>query len=187
MSDDNRPSPAAEGRRWRLAGAIVLVALLALLLLRGRQDETSDTVAIAPPSTGFNGSPSPFARSSSPLAGVSEPGPAAATDPAAAADAAPEGVAPEQWQRVLEALADHPQRETELQRLAAFMQYASRLETFRAQRQAGVADDQLRPLARELNAGLDERVERGEVTPEEAIMIRTALLESLATPGADSR
>jgi hypothetical protein len=183
MSDDNRPSPAAEGRRWRVAGAIVLVALLVLLLLRGRQDETSAPVAIAPPSTGFNGSPSPFARASDPVDGRPAPEPVVAAD----ADAVPEGVDPEQWQRVLEAVADHPQREAELQRLAAFMRYSSRLEAFRAQRQAGVPAEQLRALALELDAGLDERVERGEVTPGEAIMIRTALLESLATQAAGSR
>lgn len=100
--------------------------------------------------------------------------------------AVPPGVSPAQWAELRAELAQRSDGDAELQRLAEYFAYADAFERFRALREGGAASPALSPLARELDGGLDARLQRNELSVHEAERIKLALLEVLL-PDAGQR
>lgn len=92
----------------------------------------------------------------------------------------PQGLSAEQLQQLRASLAEHPQREAEVARVSAYLQYSAQWQHFVQRRAAGATAEELRPLARTLDQGLAERLSQREVSAGEALHIKTALLEVLA-------
>ena len=113
--------------------------------------------------------------SSSPAPATTPPKPAGPVMPAPPdlAQAPPRGVSPAQWAALRAELASRPE---ELQRVAAYLDYSAALREFGAL-PAGSAEK--RRLAARLDAGLDERLQRREMSAGEARLVKTALLETL--------
>lgn len=86
----------------------------------------------------------------------------------------PPGVTPTQWLALREELARRPGGEAELKRIGDYLTWSDALRRFRAA--YGDAAERLR-LARQLDAGLAERLRQGEVTAAEARQIKVALLD----------
>lgn len=106
---------------------------------------------------------------------------------AGTADQPPYGLSPEQWQQLQQALADHPQRDAEMARIGAYMAYMNTAQRFRElRRQAAGAPpgEELQGLARTLEAGLQEHLDRGEMTAGEALLLRSATQEVLQPDSA---
>lgn len=97
--------------------------------------------------------------------------------PATAPDPVPAGLGAEQWQQVQAALADHPQRDAELRRIAAFLQLQGRVQAFAEARQRGATRSELAALARPLQAELPRHLALGELSAPEALRLQAALLE----------
>lgn len=120
-------------------------------------------------------------------AGADAAPPAPARPASASAGIPPYGLTQEQWQQLQQALADHPQRDAEMARIGAYMQYMNTGERFRQLRQqaAGAAPSaELQALARTLEAGLQDHLDRGEMTAGEALLLRSATLEVLEPDNA---
>lgn len=99
----------------------------------------------------------------------------------------PYGLSPEQWQQLQQALADHPQRDAEMARIGAYMAYMNTAQRFRELRQhaAGTPPtEELQGLARTLESGLQEHLDRGEMTAGEALLLRSATQEVLQPDSA---
>ena len=99
----------------------------------------------------------------------------------------PYGLSPEQWQQLQQALADHPQRDAEMARIGAYMAYMNTAQRFRELRQqaAGAAPgEELQALAHTLESGLQEHLDRGEMTAGEALLLRSATQEVLQPDSA---
>lgn len=100
---------------------------------------------------------------------------------AAASDDDVAALTNEQRRQLEAALADHPQPQVELRRIAQYMRFQAQLDAWRdadpARRQA---------LARQLDSTLDERMGRREVSADEARQLKAALLEDLE-PDASRR
>jgi hypothetical protein len=139
--------------------------------------------AVSPAS---GGSPSVRASASLTAPGASGTAPAAAPARITGESNQTIGLTAEQHQQIREALADHPQRDVEIARVTAYLQFAAQWQHFLARRAAGVGAEELKPLARGLDAELDARLQRHEVTAAEAAQIKAALLDVLA-PDAASR
>jgi len=119
-------------------------------------------------------------------ADVAPPAPAG---PASASTGTPPpyGLTQAQWLQLQQALADHPQRDAEIARIGAYMEYMNTAERFRQLRRqaAGAAPGaELQALARTLEAGLQEHLDRGEMTAGEALLLRSATLEVLEPDSA---
>jgi hypothetical protein len=114
-------------------------------------------------------------RKEAPPAHLPAPMPAPPTLAAAPAADPPPGVSAAQWQALQAELAGRPE---ELRRLVDYFGFADRLQRFRALRAAGAGAEML-PLAREIDAGLDERLLRRELSAPEARLIKLAVLEVL--------
>ncbi|HET7865978.1 MAG TPA: hypothetical protein VFL86_16380 [Burkholderiaceae bacterium] len=130
-------------------------------------------------STEADGGPAPQAGAGSTRASGSA-GPQASVQP-------PHGLSPEQWQQLQQALADHPQRDAELARIGAYMAYMNTAQRFRELRQQGAGTppgEQLQGLARTLESGLQEHLDRGEMTAGEALLLRSATQEVLQPDSA---
>jgi hypothetical protein len=113
--------------------------------------------------------------------------PPAATAPATARAAAPLLDA-ERWAQLQQALANHPQPDIETARILDLLAYQRTVQQFRGERQShpGGPTPTLVALAREIDAGLDTRLARGEVSGPEAQHIKAGLLEVLQ-PDASRR
>lgn len=99
----------------------------------------------------------------------------------------PYGLSPEQWQQLQQALADHPQRDAEMARIGAYMAYMNTAQRFRELRQQAAGTppgEELQGLARTLEAGLQEHLDRGEMTAGEALLLRSATQEVLQPDSA---
>lgn len=99
----------------------------------------------------------------------------------------PHGLSHEQWQQLQQALADHPQRDAELARIGAYMAYMNTAQRFRELRQQAAGNppgEELQGLARTLESGLQEHLDRGEMTAGEALMLRSATQEVLQPDSA---
>lgn len=94
----------------------------------------------------------------------------------------------ERWAQLQQALAHHPQPDVETARILDLLAYQRTVQQFRGERQArpGVPTPTLVELAREIDAGLDTRLARGEVSGPEAQHIKAGLLEVLQ-PDASRR
>ncbi len=92
----------------------------------------------------------------------------------------PQGLSADQLQQLRASLAEHPQREAEVARVSAYLQYSAQWQHFVERRAAGATAEELRPLARTLDDGLTERLLQREASAGEALHIKTALLEVLA-------
>lgn len=94
----------------------------------------------------------------------------------------------EQWARLQEAVAHQSDPDGETARILDFLAYQRTVQRFRAERAAhpGAPTPELLALARDIDAGLDSRWARGEVSGPEAQHIKAGLLE-LLQPDADQR
>ncbi len=97
--------------------------------------------------------------------------------------AVPPGVTTAQWVRLSADAATLPGGAAELQRLANYLAWADALQRFRSARGAGVPTLE---LAREVDAGLDERLRQREVSAAEGQRIKSAVLD-ITEPDAGSR
>jgi len=123
-----------------------------------------------------------------------EPGaaPSAAAGPASgpatpSSTQPPYGLTAEQWQQLQQALADHPQRDAEMARIGAYMAYMNTAQRFRELRQQAAGTppgEALQGLARTLESGLQEHLDRGEMTAGEALLLRSATQEVLQPDSA---
>jgi hypothetical protein len=132
------------------------------------------------PAAGSGPKAEPDAQPPQPAGPASAPAAAPSTQP-------PYGLSPEQWQQLQQALADHPQRDAEIARIGAYMQYMGTAQRFRQLRQqaAGAAPgEELQALARTLESGMQEHLDRGELTAGEALLLRSATLEVLEPDSA---
>jgi len=93
----------------------------------------------------------------------------------------PPGVSADQWQQITAELSGRPDGPAELKRLHDYYTFADALQRFRALRTARPDDPALLPLARALDAGLSARVQRGEVSGPEGLLLKQAVLQVLET------
>lgn len=115
------------------------------------------------------------------------PLPAGPASAAAPANHPPHGLSPEQWQQLQQALADHPQRDAEMARIGAYMQYmgtAQRFRQLREQAADAAPGEELQALARTLESGMQKHLDRGELTAGEALLLRSATLQVLEPDSA---
>jgi hypothetical protein len=122
--------------------------------------------------------PPPVDRQQLPI-GPSEP-----SQPRPSSTHPPQGLGAEQLQQLRASLAHHPQREAEVARVSAYLQYSAQWQHFTERRAAGARADELRPLAAALDAGLAQRLQQREVSAGEALHIKAALLEVLEPDAA---
>lgn len=101
---------------------------------------------------------------------------AAAVSPAAT-DGPPPGLSAEQWATVEAELATHPQAAAERTRLRGYFAWSDAVQRWRQARH-DVA------LARQIDAGLPERLANAEVSVAEARMLKLALLQTLVADEA---
>jgi hypothetical protein len=78
-----------------------------------------------------------------------------------------------------ESLADHPEREKEVARIYEYLLYQRTLQRYELRRSLGAPSAELLALARQLDAGIDMRLMRNEVSAGEAQLLKSALLEML--------
>jgi hypothetical protein len=102
--------------------------------------------------------------------------------------AAPPLLDAERWAQLQQALAGHPQPDAETARILDLLTFQRTVQQFRSERQShpGGSTPTLLTLAREIDAGLDTRLARGEVSGPEAQHIKAGLLEVLQ-PDASRR
>jgi hypothetical protein len=113
--------------------------------------------------------------------------PAQPAQPAGPSVQPPHGLSPEQWQQLQQALADHPQRDAEMARIGAYMAYMNTAQRFRELRQQAAGTppgEALQGLARTLESGLQDHLDRGEMTAGEALLLRSATQEVLQPDSA---
>lgn len=147
-------------RVWWLAAALAVAAGVGLALLR-----KPDSVRVPEPQPSAEAPPS-GPSSSSPL-------PAPYIAPPDQAQAwVPPGITAGQWAALKTELAAQPQ---ELRRLQAHYVFADQVRRFRAQ----AAGDERRALAQRIDAGLDERLQAGELSAGEARLLKLAALREL--------
>jgi hypothetical protein len=84
----------------------------------------------------------------------------------------PPGLTPAQWATIEAELAAHPQPDAERQRLRRYFEWSDAVQRWR-----GARDDVA--LARQVDAGLPERLARAEVSAAEARQLKVALLPVL--------
>jgi hypothetical protein len=88
----------------------------------------------------------------------------------------------QQWQQLNDSLRDHPDRDAEVARISAYMAYQADLQRYRdlrSQPGGNSAGTEAVQLAITLDAGLDTRLQRNEISAQEAVLIKGALLETL--------
>lgn len=152
----------------RLPLIAILAAASAAALLWGLRDAPE---AAAPRGAGQGAAPAATTTAAAlPVAAA----PAAAVPPAAAlaADGPPPGLSAEQWATVEAELARHPQAAAERARLRGYFAWSDAVQRWRGARH-DVA------LARQVDAGLPERLARTEVSVAEARVLKLALLQTL--------
>lgn len=157
-------------RRWRLAAVTAALAAAGAWFASAswRGDVPAAPVAAAP---------LPAANPAARLAAV-PPTPRLAAPPAAPAHAAaapPPGVSADEWARIEAELAMQPDGAAELRRLAAYLAWS---HAARRWRDPALPAGERGALAAQVEAGLDERLRRREVSAAEARLIKAALLES---------
>ena len=106
------------------------------------------------------------------------PSPAAGR-PAQAQPAQPPGIGAEQWQQLVEEMSARPDGAAELSRLAEYFGFADAVQAFRRARVQPGSPAELQALAQLIDAGLDTRLQRREVSGGEARALKTAVLEVL--------
>jgi hypothetical protein len=153
-------------RVWVIAAVLAAAATVALALLRGPHgvEVPAPPPRAAAPSAHPSAStlarfPSPPVRTERPL---------------------PPGVSAEQWAALEAELAGQP---LELERLAAHYAFADLVRRYRAT----PAGDARRALALQIDAGLDARLEAGELSAGEARLIKLAMLRELQPDEAARR
>jgi hypothetical protein len=88
----------------------------------------------------------------------------------------------QQWQQLNDSLRDHPDRDTEVVRISEYMAYQADLQRYRdlrGQPGSSGAGTEVVQLAITLDAGLDARLQRNEISAQEAVLLKGALLETL--------
>jgi hypothetical protein len=103
---------------------------------------------------------------------VVRPAPSIATTP-------PKGVTAEQWQSLRDSLASHPDRDREMARIAAYLEYRHAVQALRSRPRDAANTEALRDAARRVDAGLADRIAQGEVTAGEALALKQAALDVL--------
>lgn len=164
------PRPALRRRLLPLlAGGVLCLAAIGAGLAMLKPVRPAPGVVVATPSV----QAPPAAEPVLPVA------PDAAREPAPLLDA-------QQWSRLQQSLAGHPQADAEAARIIELLAYQRSVQQFRAERQAhaGAATPALAALARRIDEGLDARIARGEVSGPEAQRLKTALLEVLEPDAA---
>ncbi len=150
------------GRLWVAGVVLAVVAGVGIALWRA-----PDTVYLP-----VGSSPRP---ESLPAPMPAPPVLAAAPATAVAAEAVPPGVSAAQWQALRSELAGRPD---ELRRLADYFVHADQLQRF-LDRRGQTAAAELLPLAQAVDAGLDDRLRRREMSAGEARLVKIAVLEVL--------
>lgn len=159
--------------------AFVFVAILAALasfLLYAPDDRppaaTPDTAA--PGAAADPGRGRGATAAATPASTEVAAGPATAATPAWAS-----GLTAQQRQQLQDALRDHPDREAELQRVSHYMAYMQTMEQFRQRQAQGAPKAELQALARQLDAGLEQRLQQREMSAAEAHLLKARLLDTL--------
>jgi hypothetical protein len=162
-------------RAWAPLALVVLVVLTAVIFVVWRSPPAdANEQAVPAANTGL-----------APVRPTAE-GTAPATELAAAsgAIASPSGVTAEQWQSLRDSLADHPDRDRELARIAAYFEYRHAVQALRSPLRDAANTNALRDAARRVDAGLADRIAQGEVTAGEALALKQAALEVLQPDSA---
>lgn len=153
-------------RVWMMAAVLAAVAGIALALLHKPHGAEM---------------PAPPPGAAAPSSHASAPTPARFPSPAVLAERpVPPGVSAEQWAALEAELAGQPR---ELERLAAHYAFADLVRRYRAT----PAGDARRALAQQIDAGLDARLEAGELSAGEARLIKLAMLRELQPDEATRR
>jgi hypothetical protein len=167
----HRTGPGSGLTRWRAAGLACAAVLLGATVWWWAQPEGEGR----PSAPG-----SPLTTSGSGHGRPAQPGtapPAAAL--AAASEAVPPELTPAQWSALQQALADHPQREREIQRVLAYTRLQQRLAAWEAL--AGSADlAQRQAVAREVILQLPTHLANRELSAAEAEAILAEMALVLA-------
>jgi hypothetical protein len=188
-------SGTAKSVRWWAIATSALIVVLAGGAWLASDGERGDVARVNPSAAAGTPHPNPQASTPHPPSpfGDAVPvvgpdrlpadgSPAMAAAPAPLAELPPAGLSLEQWQQLRESLKDHPDRDGEIRRVAEYMAYNQTLDRFRlekAQRADAAQQARLRELATTLDAGLDARLERSEISGAEARVLKIALLETL--------
>ncbi|AKJ31809.1 hypothetical protein [Caldimonas brevitalea] len=178
-----------KGRHLTLAA--LLLAALTIVWWQRREPVVAPAAAAQQPDVGWR-TPSPFgngpAAQEAPVATTADDDESPV--PSASAPATdlppPRGMSASQWAQLQDSLRDHPERDAEIARVADYMAYQHTLDLYQAQRAQGAPLHELQPLARELDAGLEQRITRGEMSLPEAQLLKSALLDTLQ-PDATQR
>lgn len=178
-----KPASRPPRLRWPVALALGLMALAgAGWMYAGSADSPLREMPVAtkPPATSeraLAALETPAVDDAIPINAITT-GPTAAV-PVAATELPPAGVSAEQWAILRDTLKDHPQRDTEIRRVAEFMVYMNAAQRFQALQASAHAGSELQQLARLLDAGLPTRLQRNEVSLGEARLLKLAITHVL--------
>lgn len=185
----NKPGSPRSG--W-LAIAAAVVGLVLVLGVDWGNDAVPTPAPVAAPAPDPVDRPvSPFADAP-PVVGPDAPDRVRMAAAAASAMAveppgsggAPPGMTPQQWQQLVAALQDQPERVAELTRIASYLGFSARVQHFQTQRTVGARGATLAPLAQQLQTEVAQRLDHGELSMAEAESLQTELLEVLEPDAA---
>lgn len=161
---------------WLAAGVLLLVGVA-----WWQWPEASHADAVAPATHADatqRSAVAMFAPIPAPPDSLSEARPVASPAPAASnAAAPPPGVTVAQWAQLRAEMANQPNGHAELRRLTEYFVYADVLQRFRRLHAQGGSLVEQRALAQQLDRGLDDRLQRREVSAADAQRIKAAVLE----------
>jgi hypothetical protein len=167
-----RTSPRSKQFWAALAAVLLAAAVLSVASIGPGRSVPNGSVdgAPAPHATPVPGAPSPSATAS--------PTPEAGR-PIAGLPAQPPGISAEQWQQLVNEMSVRPDGAAELSRLAEYFRFSDAVQAFRRARAQPGSPAELQALAQAIDAGLDTRLQRREVSGGEARVLKTAVLEVL--------
>lgn len=110
------------------------------------------------------------------------PPPAVVTRPAATVASespAPDGLTPQEWTQLRQALADTPHAASELQRIARWLGFQRRGQRFQDALHRHDHSPETLTLARQIDGEIDTHLNQGELSGPEALALKSAVLTEL--------
>ena len=112
--------------------------------------------------------------------------PPASPDAALSAAPVPEGLTPQEWAELRQALADTPDAASELQRIARWLGFQRRGQRFQDALHRQDHGPESQALARQIDSEIDTHLAQGELSGPEALALKSAVLIELE-PDAQAR
>ncbi len=137
------------------------------------------------PSTLATAAPRPAPQQQPPAAAPSALS-AASPDTTLSAASVPEGLTPQEWAELRQALADTPDAASELQRIARWLGFQRRGQRFQDALHRQDHGPEALALARQIDEEIDTHLAQGELSGPEALALKSAVLTELE-PDARAR